>query len=62
MAKQVQIDQKLFTELVRYHCLGVHDDAEMNEHIERELSDKLDRMCKRIEYTNSLTLKEKTGP
>ena len=50
MSKQVLIDERLFGELVRFHCLEVQDDEELNQHIKQELETKLNKMCERLEY------------
>lgn len=55
--KQVLIDQSLFAELVKYHCIGVKDDVAMNERIAAQLEAKLDKVCSHIEYTSTLTKK-----
>lgn len=54
MAKQILIDETLFVELVRFHCLEVYDDQTMNQHIKEQLENKLNKMCARINYTKKL--------
>lgn len=52
--QQIMIDRKLFLELVRYHCMGEHDDEMLNQYLAKELEDKLNRACNRIEYGRRL--------
>ena len=56
MGKQLLIDQNLFLELVRYHCLEIRDDEVMNQHIATELEAKLKKQCDRLEYSKQLAL------
>lgn len=50
----MQIDQALFYELLRFHCMGVYDDHEMNQRIKEQLEQKLNKMCAREKYKQQL--------
>lgn len=53
MPKEVKISYKLFQELCKYH-LGDQDWADIN-YIKHELSDKLQRMVDREQYSTTLS-------
>lgn len=50
----IQIPQTLFMELVRYHCLGIQDDDQMNQRIAEQLEQKVQKACNRLEYSKKL--------
>ena len=58
-SKTIQIPEELFLDLCKYHLGGVSSE-EMEDQIRIGLQDKLDRMVKRQQYTESL--KSKTAP
>lgn len=58
-SKTIQIPEELFLDLCKYHLGGVSSE-EMEDQIRIGLQDKLDRMVKRQQYTESL--KSKAAP
>lgn len=56
MSDMVQIDKKLFMDLVKYHVYGFVDE-ETEECFKQKLKDKLDTLLKRELYTKSKTAK-----
>lgn len=54
MERRVQIDERLFLELVKYHCCDLKDDDFRNEYIMRELTLKLDALNRHDAYTKKI--------
>ena len=57
--RQVQIPERLFRLLLAYHIEHIRND-EIEAQINAALSEKLDRIARRVDYRDNLSSRQKT--